>query len=214
MLKVYCPSSKLLLASWAAHHRFLCSGSVQDLLEELLSGKHIRWSRTKPHEGHLLAVKLHHLLGICGLSSWHETWMIVLVVIPRADEFEFGVVVDRAGLCSTWVEHLDVAISGERVESDGAVGVELVGAVLPDERCLEAAVGDGVRGELIARLLEEAVVSERVGDAGSGWEGELLSDRVEEFETSSDVLRARRPSAHDGCDVLEGELSRCQRGDS
>ncbi len=72
--------------------------------------------------------------------------------------------VDRACLCSTWVEDLNVAVGWERLEGDRTVGMQSVGSVLPDERGFEASICHGVGCELVARFFEESIVGEGVGD--------------------------------------------------
>ena len=118
---------------------------------EVLRWKHVGRVRHQPHRRHLgpvEPVQLHLVVPPCRIHN----------DAPISIQGHLVVFRDQVGDGRARVLHLDPAVRGERVERHGAVVVELIGTVLPEDVGGDAGWVAGVRGEAVLSFLEEAGV--------------------------------------------------------
>jgi hypothetical protein len=76
----------------------------------------------------------------------------------ETNTYHLVIVGDDVSGGGTWVLHLDTAVRRERVEGHGSVGVEHVGAVLPEDHAKDTAGVGAVGCVAVLGLLKEAVI--------------------------------------------------------
>lgn len=85
---------------------------------------------------------------------------------PTGIVFRLIVVGDCVCVCRAWILNLDSTVRSDGCQSNRVVCVDGVIAVLPDDNCLNTMRLGAVCIEPVLCFLVEAVIGERIGDAG------------------------------------------------
>lgn len=132
-------------------------GVIADVATELGRREHVGWLSDEVERWHERAVEPVELEGLDALNS-------VDLDSPAGIEDLLIVERDDVGDGCAWVLDLNATVGGPRVEDERSVAAKGVRAVLPEDDGGNAVRKGSIGCEAILRLLEEAVVGERVRD--------------------------------------------------